>query len=183
MGTEDNPIYGLCSPPSEKGRCISYYIGLKGERRLDVLIHEMLHACFWDIAEEGIQFGATSIAKALWRMGYRLSTDEEVPVVPPDVDYVTIRGRRYRFERVSTKEVWFHAGYHTWTSAPHEKNKFMRIKKGIKKETELQAILKSLITACYWDMDSESVRETAKDIGHALWRIGYRRRAKDIDSK
>jgi len=44
---------------------------LVGERRLEVLIHEMLHACYWDLDEEAIDITARDIARVLFRLGYR----------------------------------------------------------------------------------------------------------------
>lgn len=66
---------GDCSPPSEPNRRIRVLNKMKGEPELDVLIHEMLHGCLWDIDEGVITETASDIAHALWRMGYRKSKD------------------------------------------------------------------------------------------------------------
>jgi hypothetical protein len=62
---------GHCSDPSDVNKTIRLKSGLKGEEELEVLIHEMLHACFWDIAEESIDEAGVDIARVLWRLGYR----------------------------------------------------------------------------------------------------------------
>lgn len=48
---------------------------LKGQHRLDIVIHELLHAALWDLDEEAIDSTASDIARVLWRLGYREGTD------------------------------------------------------------------------------------------------------------
>jgi hypothetical protein len=62
---------GICDPPSKKNRAIRVVEGLTPERELDVWIHEMLHACFWDLDEDAVAESATDIAHALFLLGYR----------------------------------------------------------------------------------------------------------------
>jgi hypothetical protein len=59
---------GLCNADERK---ITVQPSLSGERELDVLIHEMLHACHWDLAEESITETASDLARVLFRLGYR----------------------------------------------------------------------------------------------------------------
>ena len=59
---------GLCDPNAKR---ITIQPQLSGERELDVLIHEMLHACHWDLAEESITETASDLARVLFRLGYR----------------------------------------------------------------------------------------------------------------
>ena len=59
---------GLCDPNAKR---ITIQPNLTGERELDVLIHEMLHACHWDLAEESITETASDLARVLFRLGYR----------------------------------------------------------------------------------------------------------------
>lgn len=65
-------------PPDKDGLCvrdkrlITVRPSLRGERELDVLIHEMLHACMWDLDEEAVTEMASDIAHVLWRIGYRI---------------------------------------------------------------------------------------------------------------
>ena len=73
----EEEIDGLCCYPesddSEKSITISPK--LRGRRRLDVIIHECLHAEFPSLEksdeEEWVSTAATNISKLLWRMGYR----------------------------------------------------------------------------------------------------------------
>lgn len=44
---------------------------VKDELELDTIIHECLHACQPDLAEETVEEVASDIARVLWRMGYR----------------------------------------------------------------------------------------------------------------
>ena len=48
---------------------------LKGQHKLDVIIHEILHAADWDKTEEWVDSTASDIARVLWRLGYREGTD------------------------------------------------------------------------------------------------------------
>jgi len=169
MGPEDNPIYGQCSDPNDSGKVIMYYVGLKGEKRLEVFIHEMLHACFWDVSEEGIEEGGKCIAKAIWRMGYRLEPDDDLPSATPR--FITLRGKRYRFERIAGMKT----GTNTVVSAPYVKKKIMQVRSSLKGEKDLQVILMAMLYACYWDFDEEAIKESSKDICRSLWRMGYRK--------
>ena len=62
---------GLCDPPDKPGKTITINKWLKGERRLDVIIHELLHAAFWDMDEVPVNDAATDIARVLTRLGYK----------------------------------------------------------------------------------------------------------------
>ena len=170
LGPTDNPNHGECSDPRSTSPMIRYYVGLSGERRLDVLIHEMLHACFWDISEEGIQFSATDIARSLWRLGYRLPGDRvDRREDPPK--YIMLRNKRYRYERVAGLPTGIN-GYTTRADLP---NKTIKVRVSLKGEEECAALLKYMLFACYCDMSEESIRETADDIAKALFRMGYSR--------
>jgi hypothetical protein len=66
---------GTCDSPKDKNKTIHIAQSLKGERLLDVLIHEMLHAADWHKDEEWISTVASDMARALWRLGYRGPSD------------------------------------------------------------------------------------------------------------
>jgi len=68
-------VEGKCDDPSTPSKTIQVSRSLTGERRLDVLIHEMLHAADWHKDEEWISTVASDIARALWRQGYRGPND------------------------------------------------------------------------------------------------------------
>lgn len=63
--------WGICTDPSFTKREIKIHKALKGAKEFEILIHEMLHACFWDIDENVIKEVGKDIAKGLWKMGYR----------------------------------------------------------------------------------------------------------------
>lgn len=48
---------------------------LNGRRELETYLHEALHACFWDLDEEGISEAAQDISKMLRKLGYRRKPD------------------------------------------------------------------------------------------------------------
>lgn len=62
---------GLCDNPGFPDKELT--VPIEGEEKydLDVLIHESLHACFWDMDEEAITESATDIANFLWKLGWR----------------------------------------------------------------------------------------------------------------
>jgi len=49
---------------------------LKDRIRLEVTLHEVLHACCPDLNEDAIDETAMSLSKLLWRLGYRRDNDE-----------------------------------------------------------------------------------------------------------
>jgi hypothetical protein len=62
---------GDCDPPAAPGKEIRVGSSLRDEERLEVVLHEMLHAAGWHIAEEFVDQFACDAARALWRLGYR----------------------------------------------------------------------------------------------------------------
>jgi hypothetical protein len=63
--------HGWCYAPDAPAKEIQIKKGLRGERLLDSLIHEMLHAAAWDMSEEWVEKTASEIARVLHRLGYR----------------------------------------------------------------------------------------------------------------
>ena len=64
--------WGDCDDPQAKGRTIRISREAKGRKELEVLIHEMQHACNWvQASEEFIATSSADIANVLWRLGYR----------------------------------------------------------------------------------------------------------------
>ena len=72
-------IDGLCcdtdNPPEEEEKSITISPKLRGRYKLEVIIHECLHAEYPSIKsqneEEWVDTAALNISKLLWRMGYR----------------------------------------------------------------------------------------------------------------
>ena len=67
---------GDCDPPDRPSKEIRVSSGLRGEERLEVTLHELLHAAGWHIDEGFVEQFAGDAARALWRLGYRNSTRE-----------------------------------------------------------------------------------------------------------
>lgn len=62
---------GSCSPPKlvDREAEISLTKGFKRDRyTLELLIHEMLHSCLWELSEEKVERTAEDISKVLWRI-------------------------------------------------------------------------------------------------------------------
>lgn len=68
---EGNGHDGSCDSPNVKNKAIRIKVDLHGRRRLEVFIHEMLHACSWNLDESFVDRLAHDISHALWRLGYR----------------------------------------------------------------------------------------------------------------
>lgn len=172
LGTEDYPLNGDCSNPQESHRIIRYYLGLRGEERLDILIHEMLHACFWDVREEGVSEASTDIARTMWKIGFRNGSDLALLPDKDWIDTIIIRKKRYALQRVSGMK----PGRIATSSLPGERNKTIQIRTSVKGEKEIEALLRGMLIACFPDMDEdEAIAETSKSIAKSLWRMGYRR--------
>lgn len=62
---------GDCAPPDRKGKEIRISSNLGGEERLEVLIHEFVHAAGWHLDEAFVERFAEDVARELWRLGYR----------------------------------------------------------------------------------------------------------------
>ncbi len=66
---------GECDPPDQPGKEIRISSSLDGEERLEVLIHELLHAAGWHIDETFVERFARDVARTLWRLNYRSGND------------------------------------------------------------------------------------------------------------
>ena len=62
---------GYCDPPDKNGKAISIPINGSSSDDLDYIIHECLHACFWDLEEIAVERAADDISRLLWRLGWR----------------------------------------------------------------------------------------------------------------
>ena len=61
---------GACDHPTAVGKRIRIRRSLRGETRLDTIIHEVLHAADWSKDEEWVGQTATELARILTRLGY-----------------------------------------------------------------------------------------------------------------
>lgn len=69
----DNPggALGITDPPSEPDKMI--VAPVDGDKLIDLqtLIHEALHASFWDLDERAVEEADEAIGRFLWRCGWR----------------------------------------------------------------------------------------------------------------
>jgi hypothetical protein len=65
---------GDCDPPTARGKEIRVASRLRGEERLEVLLHELVHAGIWNLDEQFVDQFAHDAARVLWRLGYRSGT-------------------------------------------------------------------------------------------------------------
>lgn len=62
---------GECEPPDSPRKEIRVRSTLEGRERLEVVLHEVLHAADWTKDENWIEEFADDLAKILWKLGYR----------------------------------------------------------------------------------------------------------------
>jgi hypothetical protein len=62
--------YGDCDPPDCPHKSIRIKLG-NAPIALVTQIHEVLHACSWDMSEEAIDDMAVSVGSFLWKLGWR----------------------------------------------------------------------------------------------------------------
>jgi hypothetical protein len=62
---------GECDDPNTKNKWL--IVPVEGEEFYDlyVIIHEAVHACLWDLDETAVEEIAMSIARFIWRLGWR----------------------------------------------------------------------------------------------------------------
>ena len=65
---------GECDPCEQKSKEIRILSSLAGEEKLEVLIHEMLHAADWHRSEEWVETVSKDIARTLTKLGYKEET-------------------------------------------------------------------------------------------------------------
>ena len=63
--------FGSCDSKDVPKKKIRISNKLRGVKKLDTIIHELLHAGMWDISEECVREMATDIAKTLDKLGYK----------------------------------------------------------------------------------------------------------------
>ena len=62
---------GDCDSPTTPSKSIRIDSRLRGERELEVILHECRHAADWGQSEEYVTEEARDVARILWRLGYR----------------------------------------------------------------------------------------------------------------
>jgi len=61
--------FGECDPPDSKEKEIRIVRTLRGEKRVETIIHECLHACHWDMDENWVSSSTQEIAHVLESTG------------------------------------------------------------------------------------------------------------------
>ncbi len=61
---------GECDPPDAPKKEIRIRERLKGEQKLEVIIHEHLHAAAWHVDEKFVKQFAEDLARNLTKLGY-----------------------------------------------------------------------------------------------------------------
>lgn len=167
-------MFGYCTDPSYGNRIIKIDKKLKGERELEVIIHEAIHSCIWAVSEQIVEEIGLDISRALWKMGYRnrpkvLTLNKKLP------SSIILRKMKYLFEfssDLSPKQ-------YLLISKEDNIKKSIKIKEDLAEEKEIEFILRSLFIGCCIGLDEEDfIVRMSKDIGRMLWRIGYRRKKK-----
>ncbi len=67
----NEPTLGVCEAPNQKDKAICIQKGTSEIENLSTIIHESLHASYWDHDEDSTQEVADDLARFLWRCGYR----------------------------------------------------------------------------------------------------------------
>lgn len=67
---------GSCDPPDAKGKLIRIDPKLRKQEKLEVILHEFLHAADWHKDEEWVRRVAEDGARMLWNLGYRCTEGE-----------------------------------------------------------------------------------------------------------
>ena len=74
--TEMGIAWGDIDSPTHKApRCLRVRRGMTPHDHMNVVIHEILHACDWRKSEVWVEETAKDIRNVLWKMGYRLVVD------------------------------------------------------------------------------------------------------------
>lgn len=69
---------GYCDPPNKINKEIVVASQLEGLEKLDIVLHELLHAAGWDVFDESfVAQTAADLARVLWRLGYRNEHENE----------------------------------------------------------------------------------------------------------
>ena len=76
-GTTSRIPTGHCEAPTHAGKEIAINRCYGEFGLLELLIHEGLHACFWDLSEEAVDEASQDLATFVWRHGFREAPDDD----------------------------------------------------------------------------------------------------------
>lgn len=63
--------YGCCSHPADDNPEILVWDRLKGKKLIEIIIHEMMHGAFPQVAESVIKKNSREMANVIWEKGFR----------------------------------------------------------------------------------------------------------------
>ena len=64
-------ILGETAPPDERSKFMKIPVSGHDRICLETILHESLHACFFVLDEDAVEKAAESMARFLWRLGWR----------------------------------------------------------------------------------------------------------------
>ena len=68
---------GVCEAPDIPSKIIVLPVNGKTEDDLNTIVHESLHACFYDdLSEREVEQSAGDVARLLWRLGWRKVSED-----------------------------------------------------------------------------------------------------------
>ena len=73
----DDEARGICDSPDAPSREIVIDSKLRGVERLEIVIHEFIHAVAWWLDEEFVTRWAVDIARELWALGVRWKDEDK----------------------------------------------------------------------------------------------------------
>ena len=69
---------GYCEAPHEKGKEIVVDSRLRGQERIEVILHELIHSAHYSLLdEEFVETTARDISRVLFQLGYRAHDERE----------------------------------------------------------------------------------------------------------
>lgn len=68
---DGEPGDGLTDSPETPNKAMRVACELRGEKRLEITLHEIMHAGNWHLDEEFVREFCEDQARILWRLGYR----------------------------------------------------------------------------------------------------------------
>lgn len=90
-------VHGLCDNPEEENAKIYINPYLTQKSELNTIIHEMVHAFFWDKTEKEVYKFANTVTALLYRQGWRRDDNKRNNDPPPS------KKRKHRKKRKSKK--------------------------------------------------------------------------------
>jgi hypothetical protein len=68
-------FHGQCDPPQQKPREIWIDRRLAGQKLLEIVLHEAIHARLWRLKERDVREFARDLARLIYRLGFKECSD------------------------------------------------------------------------------------------------------------